>query len=380
MIRMMIARWGIVAVLLVSACPAHAALRMLAEAPVATTSVGFDTASRRYATGIIAVGVGIPAKRSQDEADAFDLCATNAAWAISTEVRGALGLAQDELGTPNPSKPQPLSTGAEAVASRSANPTAEEFNSELNARAAAIGMAVASQLKLLRGHLHNGCGSRVDQFLSDAQVAFAVHACMSRKGGGVCDELVSVLPRGIDLTAGFTPSQFDKLYAWLTLAQARDVNTWFTLATEKPTEFTAVATVREVAMWPAPPPAAQAVEQLENLIDRLRATREHARKLSYLTPRLIDLSRDGLAHVVDVVDHPFAAALLIQETGGQAFTRISDEIARSRIMDCVRLHGSLVEEYDGAAAQAAKTPLERVASCAGVDATDDVLLGRTTSF
>jgi len=97
---------------------ASGAVRILAEAPVATTTVGLDVATGKYATRVIALGIGVPADRPQDELDAFAFCAGSAASEISTEIRTALGLAQDELGTPKLGIPKVLSTAAQAVVER----------------------------------------------------------------------------------------------------------------------------------------------------------------------------------------------------------------------------------------------------------------------
>jgi len=203
---------------------------------------------------------------------------------------------------------------------------------------------------------------------------FAVRACMSSSDGGMCDEFAHMVPRNAILTSGATPSQFDKMYAWLTLAQRRPINSWFTVINGSTTEFASTTVSVEATKWTAEPSAEQTVDQLESYVGRLRNARKEAHRLSYLAPQLVGLSRDGLAHIADVVDHPFSASLLLQETGGHALKTISDEIARSRIMDCARLHGSLVEA-DAQDAAEDKTDLERIAACAGVEApTDDVLI------
>lgn len=105
---------------------------------------------------------------------------------------------------------------------------------------------------------------------------------------------------------------------------------------------------KESNVWPDAPPRSVAQAELEQLV--VQARREHKR-IDKSAARLADVPFEVATRFVDVLDEPQEALLDLKHEADAKLLAVQDELARSRIAECVRFRG-----------QAA--PAE-VAACAG---------------
>lgn len=119
---------------------------------------------------------------------------------------------------------------------------------------------------------------------------------------------------------------------------------------------------RVPVMWPAPA-ADEAQLQFEALVAVAR-TRGH--KIERTAARLADVPAEIAERVIDALDAPGETIADLRKVPGATLQRISDEVARTRIRECVKFRG-IVE-------------LEVVAGCAGYKVSEvelrDCLAGR----
>lgn len=94
--------------------------------------------------------------------------------------------------------------------------------------------------------------------------------------------------------------------------------------------------------WPRQPSAEGMLEDFERLVDRRRAARID---LNYATADALGLSPRSLLAVADIIDSPGYVGPRLQAEGGAALKRSSDELARTRLLECARLRGN----FDAAA-------------------------------
>jgi hypothetical protein len=357
-------------------------LRILAESPIAITTVGYFPESGKYAQRVITVGIALPSAMPPSDFSALDYCVQNSAETIGYQLRVDLGLTQDDAFPDSQAKMQSLATVANDIAAQG-DVTAATYNSELNRRAALIGNLLVGQRDKVLGILANACGQRhVDPVKAAIEVAFNVRACPADTA--LCRSLQT------NKTWAFAPSQFDKVYGLMTVAKPRQLNQWLTAKASAAAKTSADGlsesanlSMKDIEIesakvtidlpWPKPPTAQQQMDQLQAYVNKLheasaslrarvRDVRAKSERLSYLAPAILGLSKQNLTQIVDLVEHPFAASLLLPPTGAQVFTIISDEVARSRIMDCARLRGTLnANGTDGG-----PPPLEAIGKCAGV--------------
>jgi hypothetical protein len=334
-------------------------LRILAESPIAVTTVGVVPETGKEARRVVTLGIGVPASLPASDVALLNLCVNNAASTIGYQLRIDLGLAQEEAFPDSQAKMRSLATVADDVASQG-DATAATYNAELNRRAALIGDLIVAQHDRVVQNLIITCGPKVDKIKAQIEVAFNVRSCPAQTS--LCSDLDS------NKTWVFAPSQFDKVYGWMTVAQPRKLNQWLSAKSNAAIE---AANVAVDAPWPDPPSPAEEMEQLEAYINKLHKNlKTQVQQLSYLAPTLLELSKENLAQIVDVVDHPFAAALILPATGKQVFAKISDEVARSRVMDCARLRGTL----DRSDASGGPPDLDAIGRCAGVKLDDAQLI------
>jgi hypothetical protein len=185
-------------------------------------------------------------------------------------------------------------------------------------------------------------GTRLPFSKDQLIVALNLRACPDQTE--VCNKIVATR------TPGLSSNQFEKLYGWLTLAGTRSPNQWLSLDANG--SWVVIREIAERYQWAPPPDSAVAMEQLEKYVNRFHEDVSSLEKLSYVVPSLAGLSKRTAAHILDVVNNPFSVASTLPEKGGPIFGRISDETARSRIVDCSRLRGDLT--------------VEAIQACAGV--------------
>lgn len=101
-----------------------------------------------------------------------------------------------------------------------------------------------------------------------------------------------------------------------------------------------------------PPPGRRPVEpSLEENTRRFERLVAEARKtrfdVSTTVPELVGLSQRNALAVADVIKSPLFSISQLPVDGKAVLTQVSDEIARSRLMECVRLRGTLTPEQAG---------------------------------
>lgn len=110
------------------------------------------------------------------------------------------------------------------------------------------------------------------------------------------------------------------------------------------------------------PSADEAQRQFEDGVTRLR---DLGRQYDYVVPRVLSLDRGVTLRVIDVVDHPAFVIPLLQDQG-RTLLHISDEIARTRLRECVLFLG---QRTDAAASNCSGYDLRagEIAACLGGD-------------
>lgn len=309
--------------------------RVSAEVVLARAPVGI-TEDHVTAYRVMTLGVAIPEDTDVDRR-LLQLCASGAVATAAQVMRNDLGLPSDEQF----SDLKGLGTVATDLANRSAL-TVTSYGAETHRRADAIGARIAAIPNDVAERLLKCYGSRA-KFTKD-QVVAAINLRACPDINDVCRSVAN------SKTVGLSSAQFEKLYGWLTLAEARRLNQWLSLSADG--AWTETAGVVDLHTWSLPPDAAAALGQLEAYVNEFHKNGAKLEKLSYVVPSLTGLSKQSAAHILDVIDHPFAVASLLPDQGGPVFGTISDETARSRVIDCARLRGD--------------TTLEAIQACAGV--------------
>lgn len=339
--------WRILLLLVSSGAKAES-LKVWAEVPLARAPVGLVD-DKVLAYRVVTLGVALP-QSSDVNRNWMERCSIGALGTVAQLIRNRLGLDRD-WGDPGKSSP-PLSLGtvAEDLAQGVAPVTADSFNQTLNARASAIGNIVASHKEELVRNLVTCGGSQFDAFKNSLTLLVNVRACPARTS--VCAKIDEPTIRG------YTTLQFEKIYGWLTVAQPRNLNGWLEAAGTE--QIRSVAVGIEPLTWPVPPAPEEVQKQLQRYINAAHTGSSRLPDLSYVVPSLLGVSKESLVHMLDLVNHPFAASLLMPQSGGLVLSEISDEVARSRLMECAQLRGNL--DFDG------------IQKCAGITLDESALL------
>ncbi len=75
-------------------------------------------------------------------------------------------------------------------------------------------------------------------------------------------------------------------------------------------------------------------------VNAANKSRRSASRMAYISAELVGLSRELATHVGDVFDSPYAAAIRLPANPTLTLSGISDEAARARLTECVRLRGT----------------------------------------
>lgn len=146
-------------------------------------------------------------------------------------------------------------------------------------------------------------------------------------------------------------SRYSKVFEWFQSAGVRAENDFLEIGPEA--QLTPIVVVHELYKdkpWPQPRSAEQAQRAFELGAVQMRKSRA---KYDYVVPRAIGLSKETGLRLVDVISAPSLSipALANAQPGRAELLTLSDEIARSRITECVTL-------------RAVRDPAE-VSKCAG---------------
>jgi hypothetical protein len=132
-------------------------------------------------------------------------------------------------------------------------------------------------------------------------------------------------------------SRYSKIFEWLVTAGVRRENDFLEIGPDA--VLTPVVVANEMyplKPWPAPRSAEQMQRAFEAGAIRMRASKA---KYDYVAPKVIGLPKDAGYRLVDVIANPAFSVpgLVAAAPDAPALLSISDEIARSRITECVQL-------------------------------------------
>lgn len=122
--------------------------------------------------------------------------------------------------------------------------------------------------------------------------------------------------------------------------------------------------VVEREMHQKAPTVETALAQFEAMVERRRLQARGksgatASQLAMTTPALLGLSKQQLLQIQDVVSHGLFAVSYLPDKTTLPFKHLSDEVARSRLLECTRLR--------------ALTDVKEIAACAGYDVDNSLL-------
>ena len=200
--------------------------------------------------------------------------------------------------------------------------------------------------------------------LAATKLAMVPRVCMQR-GGRPCSGQ-DYLRNPTYLSA----YRFGKVFEWFLSAGARRENEFLEIGSGA--SLAALATPTELYVekgkfWPKSRTPEEAQIAFEKGAVELR---KQKLKYDYIAPRAVGLTKDTALRLMDVIAHPaFSVPLLpVAAPGAAPLLTIQDEIARTRIAECVKFKGAT-----GADAAAA------VAACAGYEVDKKMLISCMTA-
>jgi hypothetical protein len=140
--------------------------------------------------------------------------------------------------------------------------------------------------------------------------------------------------------------RFGKLYGWMKLKGMTTVNQAYILNPQG-SFWSITAKLDKGFQWHDDFPKAALQSALVNAAKRARRTEV---PLQYSAAELAGLSREAAAHIADVFDSSYAAAIHLPSGPNALLAGISDEIGRARLTECVRLRGAFDPSEAGACA------------------------------
>jgi hypothetical protein len=360
------------AVVLMSCCTAqiHAASRVYAEYPIAGATVGYDDGNRPVQR-VITVAL-VADDNEQDLEKYTQRCLDVRLADVATFVRKQ---AHDGApGSPWRSVTSVLTDLALKAERYGRKVTYQNFQDARAARAAEMQRALLREVHKLQNAFAQ-CGLAPLQ--PTARPAIVLRECPAPTP--VCEQL----PADATLSESLRPAPIavDVMSVMLHAHGALPVNKPLGFgsfvdaarlvqdvagpapANTRPLVLAPFVPLRDVYVsvkWPAPPDAATSIKRFEAMVDRLRAMPAAAdARMATAVPLILGLSKSQLLQVQDVASEAVATMDLLPEATKTAFTNISDELGRARVIECSRLRGA--------------STAEQVSACAGYKLTEDTL-------
>lgn len=194
------------------------------------------------------------------------------------------------------------------------------FAAEVNKRTEA---SFASAIR----QFNQNFGRRFPQYAQSSFLAISLRPCAEP----TCS-LRDFMARGRDRST----DRFGKLYAWMKSKGGTEVQRAYVLNPQG--SFWAVSAKLDTGYeWHAN--FSQAVLQ-GALINAAKRARNAQVSLSYSAAELAGLAREATAHISDVFDSAYAAAVELPSNPGAVLAGISDELGRARLTECARLRGT----------------------------------------
>lgn len=318
-----------------AAAPAQA-VRVWGEGGIANAYVGSDpTKGTPVHMKLVLVAIG-PDAVPPTVHDRFAACMPRSVGTV---------VSAREFWGPLDIKVKPNTTIVQDLAAAGLAVNAGSFNSTRAARAKQVGEIFdAARTKFMAEVRKCGLPANV---ADEARLAIVPYICLP-SGLRACDEGGYLGRR-----ATSKGERFAKVYEWYLTAGLRRENEYLEIgpggslhALPAPQELYAF----KKQFWPAPRSTEQAQTSFERGVVELRK-----RKLQYdyIVPRIAALKKDTAVRVTDVIASPLLSIPFLPEAaaGSPPFKLLQDEVARSRLTECVRFKGQQLPE--------------KIAACAG---------------
>lgn len=155
--------------------------------------------------------------------------------------------------------------------------------------------------------------------------------------------------------------RYAKLFEWFQNGGARAENEVVELGQDGSLVPVAITRDLREQPWPEAPDPATARRAFEAAVPQLRRARA---RFDYVVPRLLGLPREAGHRLIDVIANPSVAlpGLADSVVGPDALLTLSDEVARTRIVECVTLRAKRTPEDAGACA-GYQLDVDLLASC-----------------
>lgn len=354
---------------LCSALTAAAEDQIFAQYPIGTVVAGRDAATTKPVYEQIVAALSLPAPDKGDWS-ALRLCTRNALGVWGHRNTDAL----DDAGTgpyPNPALAR-VDTTVIDLAERvdPARPetalTPAVVEQQKEQRVAAIDAWLRAQVPVVRELLLTHCGASMtpEQVRAQMRLLVSVRHCPAPSPK---ENFHPCTMKGLEGTGKVVIREraFAQLFSWTQSRGSRLPNQWFDLSQGTPGQVIPVAipSSPETIAWTDVSMETK-LRQFETHVHYLRSLpKENAKRLEGISaaiPRAIGLTQESGARIIDLVQSPIQA-LDGLPTGNQVLSIISDEVARSRITECVRLR------------RVSPDDIANLAKCSGYDVTDETL-------
>lgn len=344
--------WGILCVIVAST--ARGADKVWAEEPFAAVEAGYDPSSKAPVYDIVVVALLMPPSTS-GKADPDILWCSEVAlgnWSRET----ADDLNSDALIPPSDTFNNHLARVDSAVTNlarrydpndQSTAVTLASVNQERANRIADVAKYLEAKTATLPEHLIESCGPpKVGSVKSKIKLMYTLERCPIPlpKPPNPCN------PKGLQGT-GVTVLReraYAQFAAWFHSDGIQQHGIWvssphFDEVDKRSPVHTIVVPPKLLYNLPDVPMETR-LSEFENLVNHLRSLpvsdKDRIAGISSAVPQAIGLSQQTTAHVIDLIQSPMDAMARLQDSataGVQPLSDISDQVMRSRIMECVQL-------------------------------------------
>ena len=229
--------------------------------------------------------------------------------------------------------------------------------------------------------------SASNQFTRSFGASFPKYASTSFLALGLraCAEPTCAMNDFLHKPRNRSTDRFGKLYGWMKSKQITGINQAYILNPQG-TYWSMTAKLDAGYEWHADFPQSLLQTVVVNAAKHARRTKV---PLPYSVAEFAALPREAAAHIADVFDSAYAAAVRLPSNPQITLPGISDELGRARLTECVRLRGAFDSGEAGKCAGYSLTP-DVIAKClAGAECApafarevnlDSLTLGTNTSL
>lgn len=359
--------------ILLASTGAAKADQLMSQYPIAVVEAGLDPASKAPVYEMVVAGLTLPEPSHATST-------INVLTPLQNCTRNALGVwghrGTDILDGPRVNKPYDteaiprVDTVIEDLArevSAQPSPTAltvATVTAESKRRIGLIDTWLRSQAVVVRSNLQKYCGDTTvpEVVRNRARLLISLRRCPVPTPS---DKYHPCNMKGLEGAGRIRIREYGyaQLLAWTQGQGARPHDEWWDVGAGNPGDVVPAQTTTppESAAWPQINEPAR-LQQFEALVDSMRKRKDVEGNqlttwISSSVPITIGLTQESAARVLDLLQSPMYATSALQR-GNQALETISDEVARTRIVECIRLR------------RVSASDLQAVQTCAGYTATD----------